>query len=251
MTRAAGATIAACGPAATRLREVGLGPDLVPLQPTAEGLAAAMDHLGMASGQRVAVVGVARAENTGQLVAATPLQLAPEQRLARALVQAGAEVTLAASCALSASVGVGVPCAEMEWLMAGKVDALIVGSAEEAFALASMLPPRVLPQGGADTGTPVANGAFLRTPGAGGAASEADVHGGAPTSAPVGGVGAGAAVLPPRQLPTKLVAAGAAAAEGCRAAGLCVGLVLPQEVSEPQAVVAALAGELCERKLLW
>ena len=52
MVAASGAQLAACGGAAARLRELGLAPSLVPLVSTADGLAAAICHLGLAAGGR-------------------------------------------------------------------------------------------------------------------------------------------------------------------------------------------------------
>lgn len=52
MVATSGAQLAACGGAAARLRELGLAPSLVPLVSTADGLAAAICHLGLAAGGR-------------------------------------------------------------------------------------------------------------------------------------------------------------------------------------------------------
>lgn len=51
MVLASGVAIAACGSAAVRLRELGVAPTLVPLNPTAVGLAGAIDVMGLTSGE--------------------------------------------------------------------------------------------------------------------------------------------------------------------------------------------------------
>ena len=211
MVRGSGAKIAAYGAAASRLYEAGIPPDVIPLQPNPESLAAALTHLDLVTGKNVAVVGVTR-------VGAEGMCEWPESCLSRLLQLAGSDVTDAAACEIQAgcglSFGTGKGSFELEWLMAGQVDVVCVGSAEEAFALASMLPA-----------------------------------GGQELSA-LDGVDA---IKTRRGLPGKarLIAAGEAAACGCESAGLSVSATTKAEVSNPTALAAALVAELGERKLIW
>jgi len=136
MVRASGVTVAAYGAAAYRLHQRGLPPDLVPLEPTPEGLADALSRLDLVAGKSVAVVGVARSEECSG--GAGGGAGSADLRLAQALAAAGGDVTVASACIVRGSGG-GSGSLELELLLGQRVDALCLGSEEEAYALAALL----------------------------------------------------------------------------------------------------------------
>jgi len=125
-----------------------------------------------------------------------------EERLVAALRAAGADAAAVDACAIRPLLASGH---ELSLLRKGGLDAVCVGSAEEANALAAALE----------------------------AAEGVDSDG---VALPIG---------------TRLVAAGAAARDGCAAAGLQVDVESRAEAEEAAALAKAVADALVERRLVW